>query len=388
MSGRVLFVDDDQMLLSSMERCLGLDFDLVTAASGPDALEIIAKEDPFPVIVSDMRMPVMDGIQFIQKAREASKHSVFLMLTGNQDVQTAVRAVNEGQVFRFLNKPSDPSEISTAITHARRQYDLEASERQLLSQTFVGAMGIFADVLETLQPELIGRAARTEQFVNAIREHCGLAQRWEYKIAAKVLLLGFAMLKQDLSATPTNKRSSIDLNRACTIAAKMVERLPRMEPVAEIIRFVPITDGNIEGLTPDGEGNTAEIGAALLRVANIVESLSHVNVGVEEAETEIRKALPGIYEPLIASARAAYPDTNEPDGILVNIEDLKPGMILQDNLTDQNGATLLRVGREISLTHIDKLLAQKQSLGEFCDFPAVSITRVSFLETCPEAQMA
>lgn len=386
MSERVLFVDDDQMLLSSMERCLGLDFDLETAISGPDALELIAASEVFPVIVSDMRMPAMDGIQFIQKAREISKHSVFLMLTGNQDVQTAIRSVNEGQVFRFLNKPCDPTEIAGAIKSARRQYDLEAAERELLNKTFVGALAIFADVMETLQPELIGRAARTEQYMDAIRAKCGVAARWEYKVASKLLLLGFAMQQQDDSSVPTSKRASIDMNRACTIAAKMVERLPRMEQVAEIIRFVPATDGDITHLATDGEGDTTEIGAALLRVAHIVESLSHLEVGRNEAETEVRRALPGIYEPLLASAMDIYPEGSKlPEGVLLEIEDLRPGMVLQDNLTDPSGATLLRMGRKLSETHIQKLLAEKESLGTF---EPVSVTKLSYRECLAEAQPA
>lgn len=118
----VLFVDDDPMLLASMRRCLGLQFHLSTALSGPEALELIEQQEPIAVIVSDMRMPGMDGIEFVRRARELTEDSAFVMLTGNQDENTVIRAMSEQHVYRFLNKPCDPAEITEAIHQAHRQH--------------------------------------------------------------------------------------------------------------------------------------------------------------------------------------------------------------------------------------------------------------------------
>lgn len=377
MQPRILFVDDDQMLLSSMERCLGLEFDLVTAISGLEALKKIEEQPTFPVVVCDMRMPVMDGLQFIERARELSKRSVFLMLTGNQDVQTAVRAVNEGQVYRFLNKPCDPEEIAFAIRLGLQQYELEDRERDLLNKTFVGAVGIFGDVMETLQPELLGRTADTEQFVELLREQISAPPRWEFKIASKLALLGVALQRGSCTAKPTSQEGLAHLSRVCETSAKMVEKIPRMDLVAQIIRLVPVTDADLDTVEPRGEGDVARLGAALLRVGNLVEGMVHFGVDSDTATADIQSLLPGIYPPLLKAAKAVYPENSAPSGVSVEVEDLKPGMVLQEDLYGAGGATLLRAGRHLSETHIAKLHAENQTPGKLSQIK-VTVTVTSF----------
>lgn len=384
MKTRILFVDDDPMLLSSMERCLGAKFDLTTALSGPEALQAIDEQPAFKVIITDMRMPVMDGVQFIERARQCAPHAKYLMLTGNQDIETAIRAVNEGRVTKFLNKPCDPSDITAAVETAAQVYDLEASERELLNKTFIGSVGIFADVMETLQPELLGRAGRTEQFAEQLREHCGVHSRWEFKIASKLSMVGQALHGNTMSDAPTSPQALADLAEACSTTARMIDRIPRMSLIAQIIRAVPTTDGEIEVLDARGDGDVVRLGAAILRVAQIVEGLSHLGLDIDQAETEIRSALPNAYEPLLEAVRKVYPANSESDAVAVQLTDLKPGMILSENLARPDGATLLREGRRLSETHIEKLLSET-NLDE--EIPLVMITRTSF-ETSAEEPLA
>ena len=123
MGTRMLVVDDDLSLLNSFRRNLCFDYDLTVAASGPDALELMAEKGPFNVIMTDMRMPKMDGLELIDQARKLSPDSIYMMLTGNQDVATATRAVNDGQVFRFLTKPCEIDDIRKALEAATKQLD-------------------------------------------------------------------------------------------------------------------------------------------------------------------------------------------------------------------------------------------------------------------------
>src|SRR5947209_3169648 len=95
----ILFVDDDSNLLAGYQRNLRKGFRIDTAASGPQALTMLTAQGPYAVIVSDMRMPQMDGVQFLSKAKSVSPRSVRIMLTGNADQKTAIEAVNEGYVF-------------------------------------------------------------------------------------------------------------------------------------------------------------------------------------------------------------------------------------------------------------------------------------------------
>src|SRR5689334_1278964 len=102
---KILFVDDDANLLEGFQRQLRKQFSIETAIGGEQALAALCSRGPFAVIVADMRMPSMDGIQLLRKVRAVAPDTVRMMLTGNADQQTAIDAVNEGSIFRFLNKP-------------------------------------------------------------------------------------------------------------------------------------------------------------------------------------------------------------------------------------------------------------------------------------------
>jgi len=116
MNERILFVDDEGAVLEGYERILHKDFEPDLASSGEQALVMMSGSSPYAVVVSDMRMPGMDGVQFLSRVREISPQTVRVMLTGNADIQTAMTAVNEGHIFRFLTKPCDPPVLKKALT--------------------------------------------------------------------------------------------------------------------------------------------------------------------------------------------------------------------------------------------------------------------------------
>ncbi|MBL7033395.1 MAG: response regulator, partial [Candidatus Delongbacteria bacterium] len=105
MNKRVLLVDDEPDILSSFRRQLRYDFEITTATSGSEGLRLVDAEKPFAVVVSDFQMPVMDGVQFLKRVRSKSAATTRVMLTGQADLQVAMDAVNEGNLFRFLTKP-------------------------------------------------------------------------------------------------------------------------------------------------------------------------------------------------------------------------------------------------------------------------------------------
>jgi DNA-binding NtrC family response regulator len=134
MSEKILFVDDEPAILDGYRRLMRGDFEIDTANGGVVALEMLDKAK-YAVVIADMRMPEMDGAQLLAKI--ASKHpSVMrIMLTGNSDMQTAVRAVNEGAVFRFLTKPCDKENLRNTINAALVQYRLSGLNQEDLGTT-------------------------------------------------------------------------------------------------------------------------------------------------------------------------------------------------------------------------------------------------------------
>src|ERR1044072_2428349 len=101
MNYKILCVDDDPNILQGYKRALRKDFEIYVAEGGSEGLSVIENNGPFAVIISDMRMPVMDGVQFLSRVKKNSPLSIRMMLTGNADQQTAMDAVNEGSIFRI-----------------------------------------------------------------------------------------------------------------------------------------------------------------------------------------------------------------------------------------------------------------------------------------------
>ena len=131
MAEKVLFVDDEISILDGYRRLLRSDFEIDTASGGNLALEMLAK-DNYAVLVADMRMPEIDGAQLLAKVALKYPSVIRIMLTGNSDMQTAVRAVNEGAVFRFLTKPCDKENLRSTINAALVQYRLSGLKEQAL----------------------------------------------------------------------------------------------------------------------------------------------------------------------------------------------------------------------------------------------------------------
>lgn len=119
---RILLVDDEPELLSSLSRSLRRRFDVSTAANGPEALTLLGTDSDFAVIVSDMQMPRMNGAQFLAASRELVPQCTRILLTGQTDTDAAMAAVNDGQIFRYLTKPCRPDYLDEALTAAIARY--------------------------------------------------------------------------------------------------------------------------------------------------------------------------------------------------------------------------------------------------------------------------
>jgi len=115
--GLVLCVDDEPNILRSLHWLLHKDFNVMTAPSGLSGLDMLRKHD-FDVVVSDQRMPGMIGSEFLREACKTSPRAMRILLTGYSDMQAILRSINEGEVFRFVNKPWLNEELTKTVTEA------------------------------------------------------------------------------------------------------------------------------------------------------------------------------------------------------------------------------------------------------------------------------
>ena len=242
MKPRVLLVDDDVLLLRSLGRILRDEFEIVTAESGEAALQVLFDAAPFAVVIADMMMPGMDGIHFLDQWKFLSPNTTRVMLTGQAELGTAIDAVNQGQVFRFLTKPIKGDDLRLVLVDAVNQYELVMAERTLLEQTLTGSVQTLVELLSLFDPKGFGRTKEMRDLAVAIAEKFSLDVGWDIGLAALLARIGWLAIPVEIQAKITRgERLSVQENemflRAPEIGSNIIANIPRLQSVAQIIKY-------------------------------------------------------------------------------------------------------------------------------------------------------
>lgn len=344
---KILMVDDEPNILSGYQRTVGRNFSLTCAEGGEPALIAIAKaKSPFSVIITDMRMPRMNGIEFITAAKLKTRDSVFMVLTGNADQQTAVDAINNGQIFRFLNKPCTCALLETSILAAIRQYELVTAERVLLRDTFAGSVRLLIDTLELANPTVF----RFQSLVKATQQQAcralGIGNEWELAVAGSLCLIGLVAIP---GIKPNEAISEKFLETAAVAGSQLVSHIPRLASVSTMIRRQR-EPGLLPASADTGNAATLEtIGARLLRFA-VDLAIEHNRRG-NRADALKQLASLDKYDPRLI--RAVLEDNTVPSSARsivqeMAVTEIQPGMMIEDEVRDPCGAILLSKGQVIS----------------------------------------
>ncbi len=335
---RVLCVDDEQNILEGYQRSLRKDFRIDIANGGNSALELIRANGPYAVIVSDMRMPEMDGVQLLARVKELAPETVRIMLTGNADQQTAIEAVNEGNIFRFLNKPCPPESLKNSLLAAIKQNHLIRAEKELLEKTLTGSLQVLTDILSMVNPTAFGRASRVRRLVRELATIMKLDDSWQVEIAAMLSQIGCITVPEEtLSKVYEGKPLSADEKRMIEnhskIAHDLIARIPRLEAVAEIIA--------------GQDAVTESERALLLRLALDFDKLIEGEKSSSEAFAEIESrggrysvnAINALRE-VVAHSETMYQQRE------VSIDELTEHMIIADDIVASTGILLVAKGQE------------------------------------------
>ncbi len=330
-------------------------------------------------------MPGMNGVKFIQEARLISPHTTYMMLTGNQDMDTAVDAMNEGRVFRFLNKPCDVTTIRNAVALAQKQFELVTAERELLERTVVGAVSVMTDVLETLQPNAAQQARKITEIAESLNERLGLQPDWRLKVVSRLSFLGLALMPTAkqlcLRTQSVSSPAYVDNFKQMTeSSARLVAKIPRLEEIAKIISMQSEVGGDF---TPSSEG--VETPAILVRVAFDWTMLTSRAIGMEAAYLDLHKAFPNlpsaIFDALVAASDLKVFDTT----ITLSVAQLREGMVLKASICGPAGEILVREGQVLSEATIEKLKLRRG--GGSDDFTNILVSRASCESPLTEVQL-
>lgn len=352
---KILLVDDDAYLLEAMQRILEDQYQISTAGNAQDGLELIRTNGPFAVVISDMRMPSTNGVQFLRQVMELSPKTIRIMLTGYANIEIAINAVNEGQVFRFVTKPCATTVMQSVIQSALQQYDLVIAEKELLEKTLRGAIAMLCEILSATNPVAFSRTMRVQFYAAALAEKMNLEDLWQYDVAALLSQIGCVTVPTDtlekvfaMEELSTNEATMF--NHHPEIAQKLVSQIPRLERIAQMIALqnIPFKKSKSEPYLNVEPGIL--VGAQILRAVTDFDMLLLRGVTRENVVPVMREHR-GLYNPAILDLLTTI-KTLEITKVtkMVRISTLRKGMILAEDVRSKSGLLLALRGQQVDDT--------------------------------------
>lgn len=366
MSNKILFVDDDANILNAFQRNLRRDFDIATISS-PEAALIALETESFGVLVSDLKMPRMDGIELLTAAAAKWPDTVRILLTGEADTKAAIAAVNHGHVYRFLMKPLALTPLSRILTEALKQRQLIMAERELLQSTLSGAMKVLTEMLCLLHPLAFSRAGQIQNIVRELIAGLGLKDTWEFEIAAMVSLIGCIGLPDDIlrkvweGGELTDSELRMFESHPAT-GARLLSTIPRFERICQMIEMqeqslLPLVIDHLETV------DRVLLGAYLLKMANEFVSLSAQGFARGEIVGRMQKSSQA-YPPQLFTRFATLESVSlSRESRTIKFKELSQGMVVQTDVLSDNGLLLLAKGHTISSTILEGLVRYAVACG-------------------------
>jgi len=356
---RILCVDDEPNILEGLKLHLRRRYDVVTASSGPDGLAEINRAGPPDVVLSDMRMPGMDGAAFLSRVRGVAPDTVRLLLTGQADLNSCISAINEGQIFRFLSKPCQPEALLDTMKAAVQQYRLITSEKVLLEETLRGCIKTLIDVLALANPLAFGRASRIKEAVTQLSEAATLGQSWQVEVAAMLSHIGAVTLPIS-TAEKLYYGKALDpeeqkmIQRLPRVAEQLLANIPRLEEVRAILlnqdnRY----DGSVRA--PNGLiGENIPVGARALKIVNDYDALE-VQGHAPETALDIMRSRAGWYDPILVEAFGRIRWKTSATGE-IPLKMVQIGMVFAQDVRTPGGVLLIARGHQVTNSLLERIL--------------------------------
>lgn len=366
MNNRILCVDDDANILAGLQRNLRKRFALDTAVGGEEGLAALAANGPYAVVVADMQMPGMNGIQFLSEIEQRAPDTMRVMLTGNADQRTAMAAVNQGHVFRFLTKPCSTDALSATLEEALAQHRLVTAEREILERTLNGTIKVLCDILSILDPAAFGLGQKLRDCMRDYTRHLKITQTWELELAAMVCPLGYVTIPAPVLARfragkllkPEEKTM---LARVPLTGSELLANIPRLDQVARIVLY---QDKNFDGSGMPADncaGEDIPQGARVLRVLMDLLALEAGGISRGRALAELRTRRGAYDADVLDSVSACYHltgpagDASDDSVHDITLAGLCVNHLLVGNIETVEGVMLVGAGTLVTPVILEKL---------------------------------
>jgi response regulator RpfG family c-di-GMP phosphodiesterase len=354
---RVLCVDDEARVVEGLVLHLRKDYEVHTALSGADALRQLKEMGGAAVIVSDMRMPGMDGATLLEHVMQVFPDTTRILLTGEPGRDTAVSAINTAHIFRFLTKPCPPDQLKAAVEAGVGQYRLVNAERAILKETLIGCIKALVDVLAITNPVAFGRASRVKQLAMEIAERAECRQFWQLEAAALLSQLGYLSLPPELveklyygeKMTPEEQ---ILASGAPQLATALLENIPRLEPVIQILVALTWTDEQLARLGDGTIGLGTRILDLVLSYDTLITQGHDANVALQTLRGRSSRFGARLIEQLAEHVGAGTTATVARE---MPLRTVQPGMIIMQDVRTHMGTLLVPRGFEVTKLFLEKL---------------------------------
>lgn len=417
----LLLVDDEPNILSSLKRVLRNEpYRIITANGGEQALELLAGT-VVDLVISDARMPGMDGATLLTEIQRRQPDCLRILLTGYADMSTTIKAINEGRIYRYISKPWGDEELRLVIRQALA-YQLSERERQRLERLTQEQNRSLQDLNATLEQRVRDRTAElqetadmldlayaelrrsyvtaTEVFANLVSRRFGEEYRTNTQVIALVkayaervgmegqacndlvmaaALYNIGKLTWDdrLLRRPADLLYTDDRDRYRRYPALGESLLMALEPVQDAARLIRHHQERWDGMGfPDRlKGTAIPLGSRLLKLAvDFIElqrgMILERRLGRSDALEYLGKYSGRLYDPQLCRhfvdlCTTVAPDLgmNDPDVMIFDTRRLQPGMTLARNIHAENGMLLLNEGKQLTAALIDKLVAFEAAEG-------------------------
>lgn len=377
----VLCVDDEPMVLEALVDTLGRKFQILTATSGYDGLAILRQNVDINIVVSDMRMPYLSGAEFLAEVRTLRPDSVRLLLTGQTDVESAIAAINKGQIFRFLTKPCAAPNLIEAIEAAWAQSELIHAERELLEKTLCGSMETMLELIGLSNPTLHARALRVRNQAIGVAKSLEIEATWRLEVAAILSQLSLATLPHEAldhlcGGRELSLREQKALEDVPGVAKRLIRHIPRLDEVQRILAASAL-DARACDIT--SSSSKFELLGQILRIATEFEYLTGIGMTGTEAISKL-EARPDINGFVARAMRQLVKDLAEQQGEErhIHARQLATGMVILEDVLLPNGQLLAPKGYRVT----DCLVERIRNFGDhlFTGTIHVSMPRVDIAE--------